>query len=113
VFENRHQSLSALAVISVPLSILNCSGATPRSATRRSSSLTVRSASMLRATSIASASRVNSSTMLHSFTARSSAVWSKLEVECPHVIGPLGPQPPARGLSTRRAGDACASAAAP
>ena len=75
VLESSHKPRSAWAVISGPLSIRRCSGA-PRSATSRSSVATTMSASMPRATSITSDSRVNSSTMLSSFSARPSAVWS-------------------------------------
>jgi hypothetical protein len=73
VLENTHQSRSACPVSSGPLSQRTCSG-TPRSATRRSSTPTVRSASMLRSTSISSASRVNSSTTFSSLITRPSAV---------------------------------------
>jgi hypothetical protein len=66
---------SACAVKSGPLSHRRYSAA-PRSATSRSSTSTVRSASMLRLTSIASASRVNSSTMFRSLSTLPSAVWS-------------------------------------
>jgi hypothetical protein len=72
--EKRHQSCRAWAVSSGPLSILKHSGAMPRSATSRSSSATVVSASMLRATCITSASRVNSSTTFNTRITRPSAV---------------------------------------
>ena len=74
--ENRHQSLSALAVSSGPLSQRMNPGAVPRSATSRSSTLTVWSASIRRRHSIASASRVNSSTTCSSLRLCPSAVWS-------------------------------------
>ena len=74
--ENRHQSRSALAVSSGPLSQRMYPGAVPRPATIRSSVAAVASALMRLAATTASASRVCSSTTLSSFRTRPSAVWS-------------------------------------
>ena len=72
----RHQSRTAFAVISGPLSIRTSSGATPRSRTIWSSTRTAWSASIERATRIAKASRVCSSTTWSSFKVRPSTVVS-------------------------------------
>jgi hypothetical protein len=69
--EKRHQSLSALGVSSGAVSQRMNAGAVPRSATSRSSTVTVWSASMRRRHSIASASRVDSSTTYSTFRMRS------------------------------------------
>ena len=73
---DRHQSRSALAVSSGPVSQRMYPGAVPRTATIRSSVAAVASALMRLAATIASASRVCSSTMLSRFRTRPSAVWS-------------------------------------
>jgi hypothetical protein len=72
----RHQSRRALAVSSGPLSQRRHRGAVRRSVTRRSSTFTVASASILRSTVMAKASRVCSSTTLSSFKTLPSVVWS-------------------------------------
>src|SRR5918994_7811664 len=71
----RHQSRSAHAISSGPLSIRRCPGA-PGGATSRSMMATTSSALQCRPTSVARASRVCSSTMLHSFSLLRSAVSS-------------------------------------
>ena len=73
---NRHQSRRALAVSPGPLSQRTNRGAVPRSATSRSRTATVASASMRRSTWMVRASRVCSSTTLSSLRILPSVVWS-------------------------------------
>jgi hypothetical protein len=99
-------------------------GATPRSVTSRSSSLTVRSASNVAGDQHHERSRVSSSPMFSSFSVLPSAVWSNWNSQKdrtdppgsgqqvtlpPHTIGPTGPASATRVLETPRVGQNAAA----
>ena len=107
----RHQSRRAHAMSSGPLSILRRSGA-PRCEARRSTTAATPSASMLRATCTARASRVSSSTVLSSLIRRPSAVSSNWKSNADTWFGRRArslaavPSPGRRRLA-RRCGGRC------
>ena len=86
---NRHQSATAWATNSGPLSKRTNAGA-PRSTARRSRVATTRSASMERSTTMAGHSRVNSSMMFRSLIVRSSAVVSNWKSSAQRTFGAIG-----------------------
>lgn len=84
---NRHQSATAAAMNSSPLSKRTKPGALPRSTARRSRVATTRSASMCRSTTMAGHSRVYSSTMFNSLRVRPSAVTSNWKSSAHRALG--------------------------